>query len=53
MLGIHQAASTVNTVITHGIKENSIIPSSIEGLRNEAVNMKREMAQYGEDILTK
>ena len=50
MLDIHQAASTVNTVITQGIKENSIIPSDIEGLRNEAINMKKEMAQYGQDV---
>ena len=47
MVDIHQAASTLNTVITHGISENSIIPSDIEALRNEAVIMKKEMAQYG------
>jgi hypothetical protein len=50
MVDIHQAASTLNTVITHGISENSIIPSDIEALRNEAVIMKKEMAQYGEDV---
>lgn len=50
MLGIHQAANTVNSVITLGISENSIIPSDIDVLRNEAVIIKKEMAQYGEDI---
>lgn len=50
LLYVHQIGSTVNTVITHSIKEYSIIPSNIEDLRKDAINMKNEMAQYGEDV---
>ena len=50
MMDIHQIASTVNMIITHSIKENFIIPSDLESLRKDAIDMKNEMAQYGEDV---
>ncbi|MDY4413805.1 MAG: class I SAM-dependent methyltransferase [Ruminococcus sp.] len=37
----------VNSVITHSIKENSVIPSDIESLRAEAAKINRDMQAQG------
>lgn len=50
MMDVHQMAVTINTIIFHSVKENSIIPSDIESLRKEAIDMKKNMAQYGKDV---
>ncbi len=47
LLDIKPYFSMVNSVITHSIKENSIIPRDVEALRAEAVTTNQEMRLQG------
>ena len=39
LMDLHMASSTVNTVLTNMINENSMIPSDIDKLRAEALSL--------------
>lgn len=47
LLDIKPFSSMVNSVITHSIKENSVIPGDVEALRAEAARMNRDMQAQG------
>ncbi|MDE5763407.1 MAG: class I SAM-dependent methyltransferase [Ruminococcus sp.] len=47
LLDIKPFSSMVNSVITHSIKENSVIPGDVEALRTEAARMNRDMQAQG------
>lgn len=48
LLDIKPFSSMVNTVITHSIKENSVIPGDIESLRAEAEKTNRDLQARGD-----
>ena len=47
LLEIKPYSSLVNSVITHSIKENSVIPGEVESLRAEAAKVNRDMQAQG------
>ena len=49
IIQIKQASSIVNMIITNGINENFIVPTDIDKLRREAVELKREMSKQREN----
>ena len=49
LMDLHMASSTVNTVLTNMINENSIIPSDIDQLRAEAIKLQSQMKNTSVD----
>lgn len=49
MMQLKEASSMVNTIITHSIKANSIIPSDPDALRSQAELIHKEMPEYTVD----
>ena len=49
LMDLHMAASTVNTVLTNMINENSMIPSDIDKLRAEAIKLQSQMKNTSVD----
>lgn len=47
LLEIKPYSSLVNSVITHSIKENSVIPGDVESLRAEAAKVNRDLQAQG------
>lgn len=46
---LKETSSTVNTIITHSIAENSIIPPELDKLREVAAVMQKEMPKFSVD----
>ncbi|GAA4653699.1 hypothetical protein GCM10023142_08370 [Anaerocolumna aminovalerica] len=49
LMDLHMASSTVNTVLTNMINENSMIPSDIDKLRAEAIKLQSQMKNTSVD----
>ena len=49
LMDLHMASSTVNTVLTNMINENSMIPSDIDQLRAEAIKLQSQMKNTSVD----
>lgn len=49
LMDLHMASSTVNTVLTNMINENSMIPSDINQLRAEAIKLQSQMKNTSVD----
>lgn len=49
LMDLHMASSTVNTVLTNMINENSMIPSDIDKLRTEAIKLQSQMKNTSVD----
>ena len=49
---IKEVSSMVNAVITNGIRDYSVIPTDIEKLRGQAVELKKAMAKQNADTLS-
>ena len=49
LMDLHMASSTVNTVLTNMINENSMIPSEIDKLRAEAIKLQSQMKNTSVD----
>ena len=49
LMDLHMASSTVNTVLTNMINENSMMPSDIDQLRAEAIKLQSQMKNTSVD----
>lgn len=49
LMDLHMASSTVNTVLTNMINDNSMIPSDIDQLRAEAIKLQSQMKNTSVD----
>lgn len=49
LMDLHMASSTVNTVLTNMINENSMMPSNIDQLRAEAIKLQSQMKNTSVD----
>lgn len=49
LMDLHMTSSTVNTVLTNMINENSMIPSDIDKLRAEAIKLQSQMKNTSVD----
>lgn len=52
LLDIKPYSSMVNTIITHSIAENSVIPGDVESLRAEAAKVNRDLQAQGRSDYT-